>query len=169
MADFLYDLPRLSANPLLSAVIGGWQVSGIFTARTGVPINISEPSAIGSSRPDYGSGRVLADNSRQTLQYLNKAAFVPVPKSPVSGATIRAGNLGQGAIRAPGSVNIDFALGKNFQITERVKFQFRADMFNAFNHTSFTGISTNIEAANFGRFTSTAGARQIQMNARLSF
>ncbi len=42
-------------------------------------------------------------------------------------------------------------------------------MFNSLNHTNFAGIQTGIDAANFGRFTSTRGARLVQFNARLSF
>jgi len=42
-------------------------------------------------------------------------------------------------------------------------------MFNALNHTNYTGISTNFEASNFGLITGTAGARGIQLNARFSF
>jgi len=168
--DFVYDLPKFIGKSLLQQVIGGWQFSGVFNARTGLPINISEPSALATSRPDYAGGNLIADNGRQTLQYLNKAAFAAVPKSAVSGATVRPGNLGNGVVRAPGAVNMDFGLGKSFSIIEqRVQFELRADMFNAFNHTNFTGISNNLEAANFGRFTSTAGARQIQLNGRLRF
>lgn len=170
VADFVYDLPRFSnSNALTRHTIGGWQFSGILSARTGLPLIITEPSAISDSRPDYAGGPPTLDDNRVTLQYLNKAAYVPVVKNPVSGATIRPGNLGNGAVRGRGSVNMDFGLGKNFRITEGARFQFRADMFNALNHTNFTSISTNIEAANFGRFTNTAGARQVQINARFQF
>ena len=167
-ADLVYDIPRFG-NRVTRAVIGGWEISSIIGARTGVPLIITQPSGISDSRPDYVGGPVILPDSRATLQYLNRAAFSPVPKSAASGATIRPGNIGNGAVRAPGLVNFDFGLGKNFAITESVRFQFRADLFNAFNHTNYSGIQTSIEASNFGRFTSTNGARQVQLNARLSF
>jgi len=45
----------------------------------------------------------------------------------------------------------------------------RADMLNAFNHTNFSGVDTNPQSANFGRFTATAGARRVQFGLRMTF
>jgi len=53
--------------------------------------------------------------------------------------------------------------------SERLKFQLRADSFNFFNHTNFTGLSTSLNSPTFGRFTSTRGARVAQLSARLRF
>ena len=76
-----------------------------------------------------------------------------------------------GAMRcsAPGFWNLDLALAKNLQFTERWRLQIRGDMFNSLNHTNFSSVSTAIEAGNFGRFTATRGARVVQFNARLTF
>ncbi len=60
-------------------------------------------------------------------------------------------------------------MSKNMAISERARFQIRADLFNALNHTNFNAVSTTINSANFGRFTSTAGPRIVQFNARLTF
>ena len=84
-------------------------------------------------------GAAILSGSRDTLQYLNRAAFALVPISPVSGATIRPGNVGNGAVRGPGLQNLDFSLAKNVAITERLKLQLRADSFDFLNHTNFTG------------------------------
>jgi hypothetical protein len=120
------------------------------------------------SRPDATGVDPINSNYRQTLQYLNPAAFAKVPLNSRSGATARPGTLGRGAVRGPGSVNFDFALSKTFKITERIKFQFRADMFNGFNHTNFSGLVVDLDNARFGQVTS-AGARSIQLNGRLTF
>ena len=61
------------------------------------------------------------------------------------------------------------SIGKKFAVAEKVTLQIRGDMFNFFNHTNFSGITTDVTSANFGRFTSTSGARVVQLNARLSF
>ena len=169
-AQLIYDLPLLRGqSALLRHVAGGWQMSGMFTALSGLPLLITQSSSLQVTRPDYLGGAAILDNSRGTLQYLNRAAFALVPISAVSGATIRPGNVGNGAVRGPGLLNVDFSLAKNVSITEKVKLQLRADSFDFLNHTNFTGLSTSLNSPTFGRFTSTRGARLVQLNARLSF
>jgi hypothetical protein len=168
--DLVYDLPSLAGrHALMRQSLGGWQVSTIFIALTGQPLLITQTSSLQVTRPDYIGGNAILSDSRKTLQYLNKTAFALVPVSPASGATIRPGNAGNGAVRGPGLWNLDLSLGKNFPLTERMKLQFRADSFDFFNHTNFTGLSTSLNSPTFGRFTSTRGARVVQLNARLSF
>lgn len=171
--DFLYTLPlaklfRNSHSDAARSVLGGWQIAGIFTAEAGAPLNLTQSTTHQSSRPDYVGGNAYASDPRSTLQYLAAPAFARVPIG-AGGAPLRPGNLGRNAIRAPGFWNIDLALSKNFRFRERYGLQIRCDMLNAFNHTNFAGISTGIEAANFGRFTSTRGARLVQINGRFTF
>jgi hypothetical protein len=169
-ADFIYELPRLANwNRIVRSVIGGWQSSGIITATTGEPLTITQPSTITASRPDYVGGQAIRSDYRESLQYLNPSAFARVPVAAASGAPIRPGTVGVGAVRGPGRWDVNFSLGKNFALTEQVRFQVRADTFNFFNHTNLSGISTNVTASSFGRATSTTGARVVQLNARLTF
>ncbi len=170
-AEFVYDLPQLASlkSHALRHAVGGWQLSGILTAATGEPLIVTQTSAIASSRPDYIGGQAVLGNWRDTLQYLNAAAFARVPNGARSGATLRPGTIGQGAVRGPGNLRMDLSLGKNFFLTEKMRLQFRADGFNAFNHTNFVGLTTAVENPRFGRFTSTRGARVVQFSARLSF
>jgi outer membrane receptor protein involved in Fe transport len=170
-ADWFYELPRLTGlrSGVLRQMVGGWQVSGIVRANTGEPLLITQSSAIEGSRPDYVGGSAITSNYTESLQYLNKAAFRTVPLSSLSGATIRPGNLGNGAVRGPGLWNVDFSLGKNFSLSERIRIAVRGDMFNALNHTNMNAFSTDINNGQFGKFTSTRGARVIQLNARLSW
>jgi hypothetical protein len=81
-----------------------------------VPIYISDPS--------------------NRFKFLNPAAFALPPPG-------RHGSLGRGVIRAPGIRNLDFSLAKNFRVRERYGIQFRAEMFNAFNHANLIGLQTN--------------------------
>jgi len=172
VTDFLYELPLIrltGANGRAATLaLGGWQFSGIFTQNTGSAFNLSQPTSLPGSRPDYIGGQPINSNYRETLQYINTAAFARVPLVTASGAPARSGTIGRMALRGPGSVSIDLGLAKNFAFTERFRFQFRAEMFNATNHTNLGGVSTNIAAANFGRLTS-AGARVVQLNGRLTF
>lgn len=170
--DFMYELPLLSLTDsdrrAAKLLLGGWQISGILTAETGPPLNLSQSTAYSSTRPDYIGGVIYMTDAEQTLQYLNKASFARIPVSSAN-APLRFGNVGRNALRAPGFWNIDLGLAKNLNLTERYRFQLRADMFNSMNHTNFSGISTGIEAGNFGRLTSTRGARVVQLNARFTF
>ena len=171
ISEWLYELPRFTnvSSAVARHVLGGWQVSGIFLASTGEPVNITQGSTIPTSRADYVGGRIVNSDYRKTLQYLNRAAFAPVAVNQTSRATVRPGSAGNGLVRAPGAWNLDFTLAKNFSITERVKFQLRTDMFNAFNHTNLSGLRTSINDQFFGQLLGTRGARVIQLNARLSF
>ena len=172
VSDFLYEIPIArwtgSTGRGMRLLLDGWQLSGVFSAQTGTPFYLTQPSSVPGSRPDYIGGEAINSNYQETLQYLNVAAFARVPVNAASGATARPGTTGNNFLRNPGRWNIDAGLAKNFDFTERVRFQFRVDMFNAFNHTNLSTVSTNIQAGNFGRLTS-AGARAIQLNARLSF
>jgi len=172
VADFLYELPLANrgAGRLSHLVLDGWQIGGILSAQHGFPVlSILQPSALPGSRPDYVGGSAVNKNYRQTLQYLNPGAFARVSTNPQGGAPRRPGNLGRGAVRGPGLVNLDLALSKNMQFTETVRLQLRVDLFNSLNHVNYTGVSGNITAGNFGRLTNTIGARQAQLSLRLNF
>jgi hypothetical protein len=85
------------------------------------------------------------------------------------------GNLGFDAIRGPGRNNFDLSLLKNFAFTERFHMEFRAEAFNAFNHTQFEGnsntggISTNVGASDFGQVKNAYDGRQWQFALKLIF
>jgi len=167
VADWVYELPGLSNwSAIAKHILGGWQVSGVFNARSGGAITITQSGL--TSRPDYIGGAPVNPNWRHDAIYLNKAAFVRVPLGR-GGNPIRPGNVGVGAIRGPAFWSTDFSLGKNFSLSERLKAQIRADAFNAFNYTPYSGVTSSINSATFGLLTSNAGARQIQLNARLTF
>jgi hypothetical protein len=171
--DWIIDLPKLAAmaNPFIKAIVGGWQATGILRAQTGGAF-FRHPARDGgpSSRPDLiKPGAEYADNYRDTLVYLNPAAFLPVPLSSVSKLPIRPGTAGHNAFRGPGSWTVDSSLGKNFAFTEKVGLQIRADLFNALNHTNLSNPVSVIDDPNFGKIQGTGGARTIQLNARLSF
>lgn len=171
-SDVMYELPLLQLTGSTGRggrlLFGGWQISAIYTAATGAPINVTQNTSYQATRPDYIGGDPYMADAEATLQYLNPAAFARIPIG-MANAPLRFGNLGRNALRAPGFWNLDLGLAKNLEFTERYRLQIRADMFNSLNHTNFSGVSTGIEAGNFGRFTSTRGARVVQFNARLTF
>jgi hypothetical protein len=170
-AEWVYDLPAFSnlGNSVARQILGNWQMSGIFSAATGEPLGITQSSSHYHARPDYIGGETVLDNYQDTRQYLNTAAFTRVPIVQASGALARPGNLGWGAVRGPGRWNLDFSVGKNFPLTERLRLQLRSDMLNVFNHVNLTGLSTSINSGTFGRLQSTTGSRVIQLNGRITW
>ncbi len=170
-ADYIWELPRLAnKSKLVKQVLGGWQISGTMQARTGIPVQLSQTGTIRQvQRPDYVGGQVYLDDYRSTLRYLNAGSFALVPLHPVSRAGVRPGNVGNNAIREPGLVTFNTQVSKEFLFTEVLRLRIGADMFNFFNHTNLTGLVTNVNNRFFGELQGTAGARQVQLNARLSW
>lgn len=149
---------------------GGWQVAGIFTAQSGLPVNITNgSSSYPSDRPDlvYAVDPYLAgwQNSRV---YLTKAAFSTPPIVKASGAQQRPGGLGRYALRAPGAWNLDLSAAKNLEFGERIRLKLRADLFDALNHANLSGLVTDISKGSFGTLTS-ATSRTMQLGAKLTF
>jgi hypothetical protein len=146
-------------------------MSGLLRAETGESFNLTQLSPGGPpSRPDIlDIKHTVLQDYRETGQYLNKAAFAKVPLGAVSRVPIRPGNAAYRAIRGPGDWGVDFSLGKNFNVGESVRLLVRVDMFNALNHTNLGNPIATIDDANFGRITTTGGARKIQAQGRISF
>ena len=122
-AMFIGELPELSGqNGLVRGLAGGWQVSGIFTTRSGNPLTITQPSGIVNSRPDIAPGVDLVnpdwkDTCNATgCSYLNPAAFVAVPVIPATNATVRAGTYKVGDARSPAEWDMNATFAKNFAV-----------------------------------------------------
>jgi hypothetical protein len=173
----MYELPiskwAHTSGYVSNLLLNGWQVSGVFTAQTGLPANVSNnlsanstdrPSACGCGVPTYLSGF----QAPGLHQYLNPAAFVAIAIGKASGEQLTPGNLSFDAVRSPGSVNLDFSLSKAIAITERFRLRVRADTFNTLNHTNLYGLVTTTGSGNFGQLTQ-ATARTMQLTARLTF
>ena len=152
-------------------LLGGWQVSGVFSAQTGLPVTITNSASSNAVDRPNAAGNVspyVANYQTGIHQYLNAAAFVQIPISTLSAEQITPGNLGRNSVRAPGLENLDATLAKTLAATERFRLQIRADTFNTLNHTNLTGLVTTINSATFGRLTA-ATARTMQLGARITF
>ena len=169
----VYQLPfghgRKYANSMNRAadlLIGGWQLNGVLTIQSGLPFNLTTPGSPGS-RPDLVGD--LSTHPGNTQQYFNVNAVAQVPT--VDGVLTHPGTLGRNVLIGPGIRTVDLSLFKDFPITERIKFEFRAEAFNIANHPQFSNPNTDITAGNFGQITGTllSSERQIQFAARIFF
>jgi Carboxypeptidase regulatory-like domain len=174
VASAVWELPYRNGQNL---AFGGWELSPIFTAQTGLALTVTQSEAISlggerRSRPNRLRSGSLPDGERTVDRYLDAAAFQPIQPDPArAGFTPNQvfGNSGIGILRGPGFVNLDFNLSKVFQITERHSLQFRGEFFNALNRTNFSVPGINL-GAGFGQIINTATeARIIQFGLKYRF
>jgi hypothetical protein len=175
-ANYIYELPFfLHSNSAWERnLIGGWQISGVTVAESGVPINVN----YGTDTLGLGGGTTNRPNlvsqvgyPKKQLAWFNTNAFA-APLAPWAGGTNQGyGSAGKDAIVGPGLFNWNLAVFKEFRLTshEGPRFQFRAESYNTFNHTEFNNVSTGFTSGNFGQVTSTYDPRVLQFGAKFLF
>jgi hypothetical protein len=178
-ANFVYDLPFLkSQQGFAGKVLGGWELSGIIAYNAGLPITVGSGSNIDTG----GQGAIVNDwNAWQNLypdqicnpntgaphtldQWFNTNCFADVPAGE-----LRYGNERRGAVRGPGFGRWDLSLFKNIKITEGSHLQFRAEAFNVWNHTNFSGVDAGLSSSDYGKVTSTRDPRNVQFALKFVF
>lgn len=198
-ASVVYDLPELrSSGALVRNTLGGWRTSTILQARSGLPTNIQLISGFFGIpiRPDYVSGQPrYVSNAHWPDSSFNINAFAVEPNYNGRWGQV-IGNVQRNSLRGPAFFQWDWSVMKNFLVTEKLKLQFRADLFNILNHPNFGnpdgGICTAVSPAtaaspatctvnpNFGRTGQTIAdvngsqigtgtARQAQLSLKLMF
>ena len=164
-----------------SAVLGGWQLNGIFSSYSGNPFTVT---SAGTSLNAPGNSQT-ADQIKREVKILGgagpgQAFFDPLAYAPVT--AVRFGNSGLNSLRGPGVVNLDLGLFREFSATERLKIQFRAEAFNFTNTPHFNNPGTNVSnlrtnldgsVANLQGFSEITSAqddeRQFRFGLRISF
>lgn len=148
-ANVIYDTPTLSdMNRIVRSVAGSWQISSIVNVSSGTPytpvINsfsaagsgVNDISGIGlgngSYRPNIVPGQPCRSSSFSNFQRVNPNRYT---LNGLKLGTI--GNASPGDCFGPGVARADLSVSKYFNITERVKMQFRFDAFNVFNHAQY--------------------------------
>jgi outer membrane receptor protein involved in Fe transport len=180
--SFLYELPfGKTGNAWKRHAIGGWQLSGLWSFESGVPLTVLngvDADGLGGSidRPDYNpNGRPGTRAVPCAAGYCNpdaaNAAINPTEAMYIQLPTFtgndpkRTGTLGRGTLRSPGLKNLDSTIAKTFALTERFKLSLRGELFNFINTpqygfgnvSPFTAaapvtISSNVATAPAGRF-----------------
>jgi len=187
--SYVYELPvghgkPLGSNihPVLNAIVGGWQTSGSFRIDNGRPLipveaTITNPIPTYGQRPTLTASLQRASGSPETHvtgcslctnYYANPGVLVQTADFSLGNAprTIT-------SVRQPGTRLTNMSLFKEIpagRLREGMRFEFRAEAFNAFNHPQFAGPSARVGSGNFGRIGSTISpARELQLGLKMYF
>ena len=159
-----------NSNALVDGLFGGWQFSAIGTMTSGLPVNLSySPSATFqvSGFPTYRpniSGDPVTPGGGPT-NYLN-----PNTVSIPTDITHPFGNAVRNIARAPGILQPDLSMHKNFKLwSESARLEFRMEAFNAVNHINFGTPDGNRSNANFGTITSQFPLRHVQFAVKIYY
>jgi hypothetical protein len=174
-----YDLPfghgkNSDGSPWIERVVGNWQVSAIETLQSGLPFTPQlsyNPSNDGDTRnpvrpslnPNFTGSVIVGGPNR----YFNPSAFI----QPLPGTY---GNVGRNILAGPSLAETDISAAKKFLLSERLGLQFRAEIFNLFNHTNLNTPNPVVYAAATGGPSPTAGiitstatsSRQVQFGLK---
>jgi hypothetical protein len=146
--NYVYDLPKLAhANSFIRTVLGRWQVSGVTRFMTGSPYGIGY-SVTGVSQVNITGS--TTEGARVSL-FGNPGTGSTSPYNRLNGLMVAPPAVGSIGLESgvnymtgPGINNWDISIQKEFAFKERMRFQFRVDAFNAFNHTQFSGYNTSV-------------------------
>ncbi len=181
---WLYELPgsRYLKNPILSTMLGHWNVSGTTTFASGAPAGVTFSTVAGTDliggggttgdvqRIDISANPQLGYGVRNAHQWFNTSVFSLPPLGYI-------GNAGRDVYRGPGQNQWDLAAFKNFVVREKATLQLRGEFYNAFNHAQWSTVNSAAQFnaagqqvnALFGQVTADRGPRVIQFALRISF
>jgi len=187
VGTFIWDVPGPnSSSTFAKYALKGWELGSIVTATSGSPFTVTfngngDPLNTGFNGdfsmdyPNLTSGcnatpGVTRNSLGQPVAF-NASCFTAAPA--VAGGVL-VGNAGRNRFYGPGLTTVDFSTFKNFQFTERLKLQFRAEFFNILNHTNFAApnflndANVEFDSPNAGVIgTTSTSSRQIQLGLKL--
>jgi len=176
VASWLWNLPVHFSRRMADRLIGGWTLTGITTAQSGLPLTFVQGSDValdgtgGSQHAQLAPGISTAgivgshpDRNAFITQFFNTSAFVQ-PRLLPRGIY---GNSGRGLISGPALANTDMAALKDFTFRESWKLQFRGEFFNALNQVNFSNPNQTVSSSSFGRITGAASGRVIQLALKM--
>ena len=179
VASYLYDVPFLkdSSQPILKHVVAGWQIGGVTTLQSGLPINVT----IAADRANIGISGQQRPNLVAAVPKLN------CHKSPTNRdlidcfdpsafampAQFTFGDAPRNVLRGPKSVITDLSMAKNIAVGHDMRLQVRVEIFNAFNNVNYGQPNAIFGSATFGRISATSltypNMRQMQLGLKLIF
>ncbi|MGI9107095.1 MAG: carboxypeptidase regulatory-like domain-containing protein [Pyrinomonadaceae bacterium] len=189
VASYVYEVPTFNsgfaASTLGRYLLSGWEIAGITTAQTGLPLNrVVQGSGVGprGTRPNIAGDPTenIPANPNGGIPY----GFNPLAFRPTSVGEI--GSSGRAPFRFPNQFFTDLNFAKNLIFTERYRVQLRAELYNVFNHAIFNDVFQTIpdrlstdaafnsiqnlaNVSQFGQFFSTRAPREIQLGVKFYF
>lgn len=187
-----YNLPGQWAKGVLGPIFRNWSIDGIVHAQSATPVNLDGGTFVDEDgrefrvRPDLVSGQplYLDDPGVPGGRRFNIAAFVAPPRAPNNGPFLRQGTLGRNVLRGLPLYQLDLSLRRQFNLTEKLNIQVRAEAFNVFNHPNFglfsntilvpsqLGVPTRMlgrQLAGLSPLYQLGGPRSLQFSLRVSF
>ena len=160
----------LNVKGIGNAIVGGWELQGIQSWSSGLPYTIlasvgeSNTNGDAEERPNRVASVSVYPSNQSPNLWFNPAAFTATAFGTY-------GNAGRNIIYTSPQVDFDTSLFKDFTLHERAKLQFRAEVFNMFNHPNFRANSliNQFDAPGAGAYTAAQPARQIQFALKLIF
>jgi hypothetical protein len=172
VASYTWDVPNAGGNArLVRAIANDWQIAGVITAQSGVPLTImagvdrSQTGLNADRAVQVGSpyGGNACGTTAPCVNYLDPAAFQLPPIGTF-------GTVRKGRLRGPGYVNWDMAVFKNIPIGgPRVRLQVRAEYFNLLNRVNLNDPGTSFSGATFGQIRAAQDPRIGQFSVKLLF
>jgi outer membrane receptor protein involved in Fe transport len=170
VANFIVELPFGEGKPMLQdgvggAILGGWLVSGIYSARSGRPFTVTQGNNnVGADHTGVPNLTGDPEGPQTVARWFNPAAFTPVPSGSF-------GNAGRNILRGPGWITFDMSVQRRIEFTDRANLTLRLDVFNVFNRANFGLPAANISApTTVGVISTLAGdPRVMQLSLRFGF
>jgi hypothetical protein len=163
-AGLTYDIPALGKNNLANAIARGWAIDTFLLARSAPPVDISDSNffefnggIFANIRPDIVPGQptLLYSSAYPGGRAFNPGAFTNPPTDISTGNPTRQGNLGRNVLRGFAATQWDLAVHREFSLAERMKLQFRVEVFNVVNRPNFGPPNNLFGATGFGLSTQT--------------
>ena len=182
--NYIYKLPIFAnSQGLAHSLLGGWVLSGTLISETGLPWAGNNAPGYGGSdtvglggnytiRPNFNGNSVVYPKKRNgsgVYQWVSSEGFSAPVASWLGGPNLGFGNAGRDIVVGPGRTNFSTNLYKSFAITERARFEFRAESFNTFNHTQFNNFHNNVSGSDFGQVSGVQDPRTFELAGKFVF
>lgn len=178
-AGVTYAIPSLRSGSFLRTVTDGWSLDSIITAHSAPPVTVYDGNFyqltdgfFSDVRPDvmpgiplylygpqYPGGKAINNTPGATTCPDGSPSIGPfcAPPTDANGNPTRQGDLGRNTLRGFGFAQVDLGVHRDFPLHEAIKLQFRAEMFNVFNHPNFAPPDGNLADPTFGQSTELLG------------